>query len=276
MPSLLVITTPGPEIDPLCVSLSDQGYEVWSAGSGAEGVTVARRRNPDVVLIEPALPAIKRWRAVKCLNTEASTSAISVRTLASDATSPAGLQRVVARIQQVLEGDGRDSGMETLPSIATRSVTHKATLADGISPRSRGPAPVVVHVSPVRRTCWGYEPEEFRSKTLYHWIHPIERRELEVTQAQQVAMPQAYTFIARKKHQAQSCMWVETSCRAMRFEGEDTTIQAACRDVTEHMDRLSGEQPYLPLGGQIMAHPGLREGASEEAAEQRRPARCPS
>ena len=42
-------------------------------------------------------------------------------------------------------------------------------------------------------------------------------------------------------------------------------IQAACRDVTEHMDSLSGDEPPLPLGGDIMAHPGWRGGTGKPA-----------
>ncbi len=449
MPSLLVVTPPGPESDTLCASLTDQGFQVSSAGTGAEAVTVARRRKPDVILMDPALSAMDRWHAVKRLNTEASTSAIPVLTLASDATSPAGLQRVVGKVQQTLGGGGRASASETIPPVAIRSATPKATLVDGQAPRPavRGPAPVVVqvagqvapptpnakpksreqstgasrilvvddnalnrdmlsrrlsrrgysvkiaedgqraldmieaetfdlvlldwmmpglsgidvlkklredytpmelpvimatakteaedivealrldandyvtkplnfdvvnarmrtqlglvnahrqlrieerryrallentgdmivqyrpngdivYVSPACRTLLGYEPTEFKSKPLYHWVHPIDRRELEVTQARQVALPPAYTFIARMKRQDQTYIWVETSCRVMRSDDEDATIQAACRDVTEHMDRLAGDEPPLPLGGDIMAHPGWRgaKGGGEKPA----------
>ena len=36
-------------------------------------------------------------------------------------------------------------------------------------------------------------------------------------------------------------------------------VQAACRDVTEHMERVHGAEPPLPLGGDVMAHPGWRD-----------------
>ena len=93
-------------------------------------------------------------------------------------------------------------------------------------------------------------------RSLYEWVHPIDRRALEQQQAQQPTLPPAYTFIARMQRKDQSYIWVETSCRVVR--GDDVVIQAACRDVSEHMDRLAGDEPPLPLGGDIMAHPGWR------------------
>jgi len=436
--SLLVVTPPGPESDTLCASLNDAGYSVYAAGSGAEAVGAARRRQPDVILMDPALSAMDRWHAVKRLNTDANTSAIPVLTLASDATSPAGLQRVVSKVQQSLGAVGGAHHAESIPPVARRvstparggrregaarvSVTPPAVkpavrpararpsgearilvvddnalnrdmlsrrlsrrgysvkiaedgqqaleaidsesfdlvLLDWMMPGLSGidvlkrvrehhspmdlpiimatakteaedivealqldandyvtkplnfdvvnarirtqlglveahralrasesrfrallentgdmivqykPDGGILYVSPACRTLLGFEPAELEQRSLYDWIHPIDRRELEAQQTKQPTLPPAYTFIARMQRKDQSFLWIETSCRVI--PGPQVTIQAACRDVSEHMERLAGDEPPLPLGGDIMAHPGWRGGGTPgEPPVQRAP-----
>ena len=469
MPSLLVVTPPGAESDSLCARLGEAGFTVWAAGSGAEAVGSARRRQPDVILMDPALSAMDRWHAVKRLNTEASTSAIPVLTLASDATSPAGLQRVVGKVQRTLNAKGAPKlATESVPPVVKRSMPPQEGVSPGIPPIQpaaseppikaqpilRTPPPItderepetvdlfgenavieneppqpkvaavvaapptrkkdvgdskilvvddnalnrdmlsrrlsrrgynvstaddgqqaldaianetyhlvlldwmmpglsgidvlrkvrenhspmelpiimatakteaedivealrleandyvtkplnfdvvnarirtqlglveahqklrasehrfrallentgdmivqfkpdgtILYVSPASRILLGYEPTILQEQSLYDWIHPIDRRELESQQSSQVTLPPAYTFIARMQRQDKTYIWVETSCRVTHGGSGDTVVQAACRDVTEHMDRLAGDEPPLPLGGDIMAHPGWR------------------
>src|SRR5690606_25321323 len=107
VPGLLVVTPAGPDCDALCSHLRERGYVVHNADSGAVAVDVALRRLPDVILMDPALSAMDRWHAVKRLNTEIATSTIPVLTLASDAASPAGLQRVVSKVEQTVGRRGR-------------------------------------------------------------------------------------------------------------------------------------------------------------------------
>lgn len=439
MSSLLVVTPPGPECDVLCASLGQAGFTVWAAGSGAEAVGAARRRQPKVILMDPALSAMDRWHAVKRLNTEPATAAIPVLTLASDATSPAGLQRVIAKITKAIGSADRPAiRTESVPPVALRaSMPPPRSGIPGVSgvpgteppqrpappsepavtaaPMAQAPSgaarilvvddnalnrdmlgrrlsrrgyevgiaedgqqaldllhrepydlilldwmmpglsgidvlkqirathspmdlPVIMatakteaddvvealraeandyvtkplnfdvvnariqtqlglmrahrdlqiseqryrallentgdmivqyqldgkllYVSPASRTLLGFEPAALLQRSLYEWIHPIDRRELEAQQSQQKALPPAYTFIARMQRQDQTYIWVETSCRVTRDARGGVTIQAVCRDVTEHMERLSGDEPPLPLGGDIMAHPGWRGGKS--------------
>lgn len=498
MPSLLVVTPPGAESDSLCARLGEAGFTVWAAGTGAEAVGAARRRRPDVILMDPALSAMDRWHAVKRLNTDAGTSAIPVLTLASDATSPAGLQRVVGKVHRTLNAKNSPAlSEESVPPVVRRSMPPQkpAGVSPGIppiraeedviqtpppvqeEPPPRPPAPqetvdllsaepiqvnasvqvdaseqvksaaapvepvediapstppqpkqaavvaarpvrkkalgnarilvvddnalnrdmlsrrlsrrgytvstaddgqqaldaiaaeafdlvlldwmmpglsgidvlrkvredhgpmdlpiimatakteaedivealrleandyvtkplnfdvvnarirtqlglveahrklrasehrfrallentgdmiiqytpdgAIQYVSPASRILLGYEPADMQRQSLYDWIHPIDRRELESQQASRVTLPPAYTFIARMQRQDGTYIWVETSCRVTQGGGGDTVIQAACRDVTEHMDRLAGDEPPLPLGGDIMDHPGWRGG----------------
>lgn len=453
MTGLLVVTPPGPDSDVLCASLRDRGFEVHTAENGAAAVERALRKQPAVILMDPALSAMDRWHAVKRLNNDVQTSRIPVLTLASDATSPAGLQRVLTKIEQTLgRAQGavnlrastspppvrapRPKSSETPPvqpprrshgspppasvrlTPATPSVqrTRKATprsqsgagkilvvddnalnrdmlsrrlirrgyrvesaedgvkalerlsvesfdlvLLDWMMPglsgidvlrRIRGeysrvelpvimatakteaddvvealraeandyvtkplnfdvvnariktqlglveahkelaaserryrallentgdmivqyePEGKILYVSPACRTLLGYEPEAFQEKSLYDWIHPIDRRELESQRRARATLPPAFTFIARMQRQDQSYIWVETSSRTVRDE-HGVVLQAACRDVTEHMERLVEDEPPLPLGGDIMAHPGWRGGASQPPAPARRDA----
>ena len=442
------MTPPGPESDTLCANLKDRGFIVSTAGNGGDAVEIARRRQPDVILMDPALSAMDRWHAVKRLNTDPGTSAIPVLTLASDAGSPAGLQRVLAKIEQTLSGDGRRTpptvqrgepprkkksvpkavvGAKTVPPavkhtpppVAGGKITSEPAvirvaeakpkkrrkrseegrilvvddnalnrdmlsrrlsrrgydvtvaedgqqaldaigqerfdliLLDWMMPGLSGidvlkkiredytavQLPVIMatakteaedivealrleandyvtkplnfdvvnarmrtqlglvqahreliaserryrallentgdmivqfrvdgrilYVSPASRTLLGYEPEDFQQHPLFHWIHPIDRRELESQQKQRPTLPPAYTFIARMQRRDQTFIWVETSCRVTREADGAALIMAACRDVTEHMERIGGDEPPLPLGGDIMAHPGWRGGQSQ-------------
>ena len=487
MPGLLVVTPPGPDADTLCANLTDRGFDVHTAANGAAAVDVASRRQPDVILMDPSLSAMDRWHAVKRLNTDNSTSRIPVLTLASDATSPAGLQRVLGKIERTLGdlpgGKGaakgarrappqRSSSWPPVPAPATRTApppvkvkasTPPSTVAVRVErppttsskapsappgatmspitdaapppagamalpasptppmpPRRTGPevsrllvvddnalnrdmlsrrlrrrgydvvvaedgqsaldlleretidlvlldwmmpglsgidvlvrlreryTPVelpvimatakteaddivealkadandyvtkplnfdvvharirtqlnlvkahrelkvserryrallentgdmivqygtdgrVVYVSPASRILLGWEPDDLKRRTFFDWIHPIDRRALLDQQRDTPTLPPAFTFIARMQRQDATWIWVETSCRVLR-EGRDHLIQAACRDVTEHMETLPGDEPPLPLGGDIMAHPGWRGGVTNKPAPER-------
>ncbi len=435
MPGLLVVTSPGPDADTLCASLEERGFDVFSAGNGAAAVDVAFRRQPDVILLDSSLSAMDRWHAVKRLNTEPNTSRIPVLTLGSDASSPAGLQRVLAKIERTIgelpeaakfqprpaseppspvpsrppasvmvdeQGLAYTPGYAPPRHISPRAHAARILVVDdnalnrdmlsrrlgrkgyevevaevgegalrllenkpfdlvvldwmmpGLSgidvlkrireQRSQVELPVimatarteaedvvealkaeandyvtkplnfdvvharirtqlglveahrelkaserrfrallentgdmivqyrlqgqVLYVSPASRTLLGYEPDELMRRSFYEWIHPIDRREIEAQSRRQPTLPPAYTFIARMQRRDQSTIWVETSARLLR-EGGQVIVQAACRDVTEHMERLIGDEPPLPLGGDIMAHPGWRGGASKPPAPER-------
>src|SRR5689334_6665912 len=80
----------------------DRGFEVHVAGNGEIAYEVASRRMPDAILMNPALSAMDRWHAVKRLHTAVVTSRIPVLTLAADAGTPAGLERVLVKIHKTL------------------------------------------------------------------------------------------------------------------------------------------------------------------------------
>jgi PAS domain S-box-containing protein len=117
----------------------------------------------------------------------------------------------------------------------------------------------ITYVSPACRALLGYEPAEMLSKPMTHWMHGLDRHALEAQYAAWNGHPPAYTYVARWHRKDQVFAWIETSCR-LAVVGAEPMIHAACRDVTEHMSRLPGDEPPLPLGGDIMAHPGWRAG----------------
>lgn len=473
MAKVLVVTPPGPESDELSMKLQEKGYDVIVAATGAEAFPVALREMPDVVLMDSALSAMDRWHAVKRLNGESRTSRIPVLTLSSDAHSPAGLQRVLDKVNRTLgpatvatpvsssarvaarPGQTRTAGGE-----ATERRSRQPTLSPAPSPRHVGPTrppgsvppvrhrttvtpaappsrdeakteptaprrlarpvagdegkllvvddndlnrdmlarrltrrgyqvesapdgetakrmiaegdfdlvlldwmmpglsgidvlralrqthsqvelPVimatakseaedvvealregandyvtkplnfdvvharlktqlqlrdahrelqhserryralventgdmivqyrldgqVLYVSPASLTLLGLEPDVVKGRSWYDGLHPVDRNEL-LTQ-QESGLPTNFTYVARMLTSDGSSIWCEVSCRVLRDKstGEVERIQAACRDVTEHVERVKGDEPPLPLGGDIMAHPGWRANTEEPA-----------
>jgi CheY-like chemotaxis protein len=60
------------------MSLQASGYGVLGAGDGEEGVEMARRERPDLILMDLHLPRMSGWEALEALQTDPDTSAIPV------------------------------------------------------------------------------------------------------------------------------------------------------------------------------------------------------
>ncbi|HUO28953.1 MAG TPA: response regulator [Bryobacteraceae bacterium] len=71
--------------DMLSRRLRHRGYEVLVALDGREGVEMARRAQPDVVLMDLSLPVIDGWTATRMLKSDAGTRAIPVVALTAHA-----------------------------------------------------------------------------------------------------------------------------------------------------------------------------------------------
>jgi len=65
--------------------LSHRGYEVLLAANGRQGVEMARRQKPDVVLMDLSLPEIDGWQAARILKSDAGTRGIPVVALTANA-----------------------------------------------------------------------------------------------------------------------------------------------------------------------------------------------
>jgi len=58
--------------------LRRRGFEVLLAADGGQGVELARRERPDLVLMDMSLPGLDGWQATRILKSEAGTRGIPV------------------------------------------------------------------------------------------------------------------------------------------------------------------------------------------------------
>jgi two-component system, cell cycle response regulator DivK len=65
--------------------LMHRGYEVILAPDGRQGIEMARREQPDVVLMDLSLPEIDGWQATRILKADAITCGIPVVALTAHA-----------------------------------------------------------------------------------------------------------------------------------------------------------------------------------------------
>ena len=266
---ILVVDDEEVNRDVLARRLLRKGYEVACASSGAEALEMLAAGGHDVVILDWMMPGLsgldvltrvrERWSQLQLpviMATARSETEDVVEALAHGAsdyvTKPLNFNIVHARLRtqmgivhlhrELRAGEERYRAL--LENTGDMIVQHR-------------PGGRFTYVSPACRLLLGYEPEELMAEPLTHWIYPSDRRALESDAQKWANPPPAYTFLARWRRRDGAWLWIETSCRLVTVAGE-SLVQAACRDVTEHMQRLLGDEPPLPLGGDIMAHPGWR------------------
>jgi CheY-like chemotaxis protein len=100
--------------------LQRRGFEVIVARDGAEGVAMAGRERPDLVLMDLSLPVIDGWEATRRIKAAAGTSGIPVIALSAHAmagdrekalaagcddydTKPVDLPRLLRKIEVLLD-----------------------------------------------------------------------------------------------------------------------------------------------------------------------------
>jgi CheY-like chemotaxis protein len=71
------------------MSLEAAGYGTLAAGDGLEGVDLARRERPDVILMDLHLPRMSGWEALQALQNDPDTSAIPVIAVTAGELDPA-------------------------------------------------------------------------------------------------------------------------------------------------------------------------------------------
>jgi two-component system cell cycle response regulator DivK len=69
----------------LMVQLLEDAYEVITAGDGREGIELAARERPDLILMDLSLPVVDGWEATRQLKVMDSTRAIPVIALSAHA-----------------------------------------------------------------------------------------------------------------------------------------------------------------------------------------------
>ena len=278
-PRLLVVDDNALNRDMLSRRLKRRDYDVLVAEDGESALELLKSEPVDLVLLDWMMPGLSgidvlaRIRAttsqvelpviMATAKTEADDIVEALKAEANDyVTKPLNFDVVHARIRTQLNLARAHRELVASEQRFRALLENTGDMIVQYEPDGH-----VHYVSPASRILLGWEADELKKRSFYDWIHPIDRRELEEQQRKTPTLPPAFTFIARMQRQDNSHIWVETSCRVLR-EQDRVLIQAACRDVTEHMESLSGDEPPLPLGGDIMAHPGWRGMSSKPAPER--------
>mgnify|MGYP001823420652 CR=1 FL=1 len=105
--------------DMLSRRLARKGYEVTCAVDGGEGVAMATKQNPDLILMDMSLPVLDGWEATRQLKADEATKPIPVIALTAHAmegdeqkardagcddydTKPVDLPRLLGKIETLL------------------------------------------------------------------------------------------------------------------------------------------------------------------------------
>jgi two-component system cell cycle response regulator DivK len=106
--------------DMLSRRLQRRGYDVRTAVDGEEGLSMAQRETPDLILMDLSLPGLDGWEAARRLKTMPGTSSIPVIALTAHAmswdqkkaldagcddydTKPVDILRLMEKMQLLLE-----------------------------------------------------------------------------------------------------------------------------------------------------------------------------
>jgi two-component system, cell cycle response regulator DivK len=87
MPKILIVEDNELSRDMLSRRLRRKGYEVLVATDGQEGIAMAQRELPDLVLMDLSLPDLDGWEATRRLKTDSKTQSIPVIALTAHAMS---------------------------------------------------------------------------------------------------------------------------------------------------------------------------------------------
>lgn len=87
MPKILIVEDNELSRDMLSRRLRRKGYEVLVATDGQEGIAMAQRELPDLVLMDLSLPDLDGWEATRRLKTDTKTQSIPVIALTAHAMS---------------------------------------------------------------------------------------------------------------------------------------------------------------------------------------------
>lgn len=121
MARILIVDDSPTEVHVLKTMLEKNGFQTISATSGEEGIEVAKKEKPDVILMDVVMPGLNGFQATRQLTKNQETSAIPViivttkdqqtdrvwglRQGAKDyVTKPAQESDLVGKIQSVLAG----------------------------------------------------------------------------------------------------------------------------------------------------------------------------
>ncbi len=78
MASVLIIDDSPTEVYKLATMLEKNGYQVYKADNGADGVALARKELPDAILMDIVMPGLNGFQATRQLTKDPATSHIPV------------------------------------------------------------------------------------------------------------------------------------------------------------------------------------------------------
>ena len=126
MPRILIVDDNELSRDMLSRRLEKRGYEVATASDGEEGVAKASADEPDLILMDLALPVLDGWEATRRIKAEDTTSKIPVIALTAHAmagdrekamevgcddydTKPVEIARLLGKMAALLEAQSRQT-----------------------------------------------------------------------------------------------------------------------------------------------------------------------
>jgi CheY-like chemotaxis protein/anti-sigma regulatory factor (Ser/Thr protein kinase) len=144
MPKILLVEDNEFNRDMLSRRLIRQGFEVVMAVDGLQGVEMASKEKPDLILMDMSLPGIDGWEATRRIKADAATKPMPVIALTAHAmnedrakalaagcddfdTKPVDLARLLSKIDQLLEARGAMSNT-ILPAVTASLPAFKAAL----------------------------------------------------------------------------------------------------------------------------------------------------
>ncbi len=121
MTSILIVDDSPTEVHVLKTMLEKNGFETMSAGSGEDGVAMAKQKKPDLILMDVVMPGMNGFQATRKISKEPETAAIPIiivttknqetdrvwgmRQGAKDyVTKPADETELLGKIKQILAG----------------------------------------------------------------------------------------------------------------------------------------------------------------------------
>jgi CheY-like chemotaxis protein len=129
MPTILIVEDNELNRDMLTRRLERRGYATLTAVDGEQGLDVARRDQPNLILMDMSLPVMDGWEATKRLKSAPETRGIPIVALTAHAmsgdreraleagcdeydTKPVEFPRLVTKIEALLSGKSED-GLRT-------------------------------------------------------------------------------------------------------------------------------------------------------------------
>ena len=121
MPTILVVEDNELNRDMLTRRLERRGYETLIAVDGEQGLEVARRSHPHLILMDMSLPVLDGWESTRALKEQPETRSIPVLALTAHAmagereraleagcndydTKPVDFTRLLGKIETLLSG----------------------------------------------------------------------------------------------------------------------------------------------------------------------------